>query len=55
MIAETVISSVILQFPTLAEFKMKRKMVKQDRHMSRNETIENWEHSIIRKNSHLQP
>jgi len=34
---------------------MKRKMVKQDRHVSRNQTIESEEHSIIRKNSRLQP
>jgi hypothetical protein len=30
-------------------------MLKQDRHISRNETIGSREHSIIRKNSRLQP
>src|SRR5207247_6740064 len=42
-IAGMMISSVIMRFPTLADFRMKRKMVKQDRHVSRNQTIESEE------------
>ncbi|PYI46199.1 MAG: hypothetical protein DMF10_09850 [Verrucomicrobia bacterium] len=41
-----VISSVIKRFPTLADFEMKRKMIKQGGHVSRNQTIETSEHSI---------
>jgi hypothetical protein len=37
----------------LAGFAMKRKMMKQDRHVGWNKTIEKSEHSNIRKNSHF--
>ena len=39
---------------TFADFSMKRKTTRQDRHVSRNETILTREHSNIRKNSGLQ-
>jgi hypothetical protein len=38
------ISSVKKRFPTLAEFSVKRKMMRQDRHAGR-ETPERYEHS----------
>ncbi|PYJ06500.1 MAG: hypothetical protein DME67_05125 [Verrucomicrobia bacterium] len=45
-IAVNVISSVITRFPTLADFAIERKMIKQGGHVSRNQTIEKSEHSI---------
>ncbi|PYJ90331.1 MAG: hypothetical protein DME71_06215 [Verrucomicrobia bacterium] len=48
--AGNVISLVITRFPILADFSAKRKMIKQGRHVSRNETIKNREHSIFVKN-----
>jgi len=43
-----------MRFPTLADFAIKRKMMSGGGHVSTNETIENSEHSIIRKTSRLQ-
>src|SRR4029450_3681958 len=43
-------SSVKKRFPTLADFRAKRKIMRQDRHfVSRDETIGSREHSNIRK------